>query len=65
MRKDVLLMLLGTLVAFLPFLGLPNSWDNILMVIMGISIIGVAIAVRRAKKPPSYPQLFSERSSKS
>ncbi len=62
MRKDVLLMLLGTFVAFLPFLGFPNTWDAVLMIIAGVSIISVAIAVRRAKKPPSYPQLFSQRS---
>jgi len=48
MGKDVLIMLLGVWVALLPFLGLPNSWDNIIFLISGIFIIGLGIAVRRS-----------------
>jgi len=48
MGKDVLIMLLGVWVALLPFLGLPNSWDNIIFLISGIFIIGLGIVVRRS-----------------
>ena len=59
MKKDVLLMLLGTFIVALPFLGFTNTWDTVMMVIVGVSVIAVAITVRRAKKPPTPPQLFS------
>ncbi len=50
MTKDVLLMLLGGFTAFLPFLGFPNSWDMIMFVILGMSVVFVGIAVRRSSR---------------
>ena len=51
MRKDVMIMLWGAFVAFLPFLGFPNSWDAVLMVIAGVCVISLGIAVRRGNRP--------------
>lgn len=48
MTKDVLLMLLGGLVAFLPFLGFPSTWDTILLVVFGICVVLLGVAVRRS-----------------
>lgn len=50
MTKDVLLMLLGGFTAFLPFLGFPNSWDTVIFVILGMSVVFVGIAVRRSSR---------------
>ncbi len=47
MTIDTLIMLLGTFVVVLPFLGFPNSWDTVLLFIAGISIIVLGIIVRR------------------
>ena len=52
MQKDVLIMLLGAFVAFIPFLGFPQSWDTVFLVVAGVCMIGLGIAVRRGKKPP-------------
>ena len=51
MKKDVLIMLLGALVAALLFLGFPNSWDTIFLALLGICIIGLGIMVRRGDRP--------------
>ncbi len=50
MTKDVLLILLGGFTAFLPFLGFPNSWDTIIFVILGMSVVFVGIAVHRSSR---------------
>ena len=47
MSLDTLIMLAGTLVVLLPFLGFPASWDTALFFLLGIAIIGLGIAVRR------------------
>lgn len=47
MTLDTLIMLSGAFVAILPFLGFPNSWDSVLLLIAGIVIIGLGIVVRR------------------
>lgn len=52
MRKDVIVMLGGVFVALLPFLGFPNSWDKVLMVVTGIILFAAGIAVRRGNRPP-------------
>lgn len=63
MTLDALIMLLGTFVALLPFLGFPNSWDSILLLVAGIIIILLGIVVRRrgskkehfvAQTPPDF-----------
>ncbi|MBI5456442.1 hypothetical protein HY969_01750 [Candidatus Kaiserbacteria bacterium] len=47
MTLDALIMLLGTFVALLPFLGFPNTWDAAILLVAGIIIVGLGIAVRR------------------
>ncbi len=47
MTIDALIMLAGALVASLPFLGFPNSWDNTILLIVGICVIALGIIVRR------------------
>lgn len=51
MQKDVLIMLAGMLVGFLPFLGFPNSWDAVIFVTLGVGIIALGISVRRGDRP--------------
>lgn len=47
MTLDSLIMLCGVLVAILPFLGFPNSWDTVFFVILGVVMISLGIVVRR------------------
>lgn len=47
MTLDSLIMLSGVLVAILPFLGFPNSWDTVFFVMLGVLIISLGIVVRR------------------
>lgn len=47
MTLDALIMLSGTFVAVLPFLGFPNSWDAAFFLIAGIFIVALGVAVRR------------------
>ena len=47
MTLDTLIILSGALVAVLPYLGFPSSWDKVLFLILGIFILGLGIALRR------------------
>jgi hypothetical protein len=47
MTLDTLIMMFGALVAILPFLGFPNSWDTVMFVILGACIVALGIVVRR------------------
>ncbi|OGG80368.1 hypothetical protein A3A39_04245 [Candidatus Kaiserbacteria bacterium RIFCSPLOWO2_01_FULL_54_13] len=47
MTLDALIMLAGALVAVLPFLGFPNSWDSVFLFLLGVFVIGLGIVVRR------------------
>ncbi len=47
MTLDTLIILAGTFVAALPFLGFPARWDSILLLIAGILIIGLGVTLRR------------------
>ena len=47
MTLDALIILLGAFVALLPFLGFPNSWDDMLLLCAGILIVILGIIVRR------------------
>lgn len=55
MTKDTLLMLVGGLVALLPFLGFPNAWDTVILVFLGVCVIALGIAVRRAPARATTP----------
>jgi hypothetical protein len=64
MSLDALIMLLGTLVALMPFFGFPNSWDRVILLILGIFIVLLGIVVRRrgSKKDAvsGKPRVFGE-----
>jgi hypothetical protein len=68
MTLDTVIMLLGALVAALPFLQFPQDWTNFFAFLAGIIIIGLGIAVRRRGlgHSPSSDQtkLFDTESSK-
>lgn len=55
MTVDTLIILSGALVALLPFLGFPTSWDTVLFFILGIFVISLGIIVRRRKVTPKSP----------
>ena len=65
MTTDALIILSGALVAVLPFLGFPGSWDHVFYFVLGIFIVALGIAVRRrqvARRPEVKPTLFAESS---
>ena len=51
MTTDTLIILSGALVALLPFLGFPTSWDTVIFFLLGIFVVSLGIVVRRRKKP--------------
>lgn len=55
MTLDTLIMLVGAFVAALPFLGFPNSWDDVLFFLAGVVVISLGIVIRRqgtVQNPP-------------
>lgn len=66
MTIDTLIMLAGTAVAILPFLGFPNNWDSALFFFLGILVIALGIVVRRReshialKRPERRAGTFTE-----
>ena len=47
MTLDALIMFAGALVALMPFLGFPNSWDAFIFLFLGIFIVVLGIVLRR------------------
>lgn len=47
MTLDTLIMFAGAFVATLPFLGFPNSWDKVLLFVVGAFIVALGVVVRR------------------
>lgn len=61
MTLDALIIFSGTLVALVPYMGLPRVWDDRLLVVLGILIIVLGIVVRRRKhRPAATPEAFVE-----
>ena len=55
MRKARILLILGTWVAVLPYLGLPYSWKNILFTITGLGLIYFSyVLFRNSKKKKNF-----------
>lgn len=46
MRKEMLVVLLGLWVTFIPYLGIPASWRTISMVCSGILILFIGLLLR-------------------
>lgn len=49
MTLDALIMSAGAFVALLPFLGFPNNWDRVLLLLAGLFIVGLGVVVRRRR----------------
>jgi uncharacterized membrane protein len=47
MNKDLILIILGILVALVPFLGFPSNWDAIVFTILGALIVIFVLLLRR------------------
>jgi VIT1/CCC1 family predicted Fe2+/Mn2+ transporter len=56
MTLDALIMLAGALVALVPYMGFPRSWDDVILVVLGIFIVILGVVVRRRKRRPSSTQ---------
>lgn len=62
MTLDTLIMIAGGFVATLPFLGLPNSWDTVLLFCAGVGIVALGILVRRQKPHTDSGDISNSRS---
>ncbi len=63
MTLDTLIMLAGAIIALLPFLGFPNSWDTVLFLLIGVIVIALGIAVRRrSRSSRESPSQFDDAS---
>ncbi len=47
MSKEALVILLGAIVALLPFLGLPGSWRTTLLCVCGLVLVLLGVLLRR------------------
>lgn len=47
MSLDALIILVGAVVALLPFSGFPISWDHAMFFILGLCVIALGVVVRR------------------
>jgi len=47
MAKTKTILVLSILIALLPFLGFPQSWDNFFYVVFGLIIAGLAYLLRK------------------
>lgn len=56
MSLDALIMFSGALVALLPFLGFPNSWDAVMFLVLGLFIVTLGVVVRRRRKKTPRPE---------
>lgn len=55
MSRHSILMILGILVMFTPFSGVPVSIRTPLLVIFGACIFGLSFALRTEHRPPAEP----------
>lgn len=46
MRKDTMLVILGLMIALVPFLGVPSSWKMALIVALGIAVTLTSLSLR-------------------
>ncbi len=46
MRKDIFLLIIGLLVFVTPFLGVPESWKDVMLFVYGFFIVIMAMAYR-------------------
>jgi hypothetical protein len=58
MSKDLIVIILGILVAIMPFLGFPRSWETIIFLISGL-IIAILGLILRGKLIAYSSRMFS------
>jgi hypothetical protein len=46
MRKDTMLIILGLVIALMPFVGIPNSWKMAIVIALGIGVMLTALSLR-------------------
>jgi hypothetical protein len=57
MTRDTLLLILAPLIAVAPFAGIPLSWLNWLLPLIGLAVLIIGISFRRDRtRPPTPPQ---------
>lgn len=49
MRTDGFLLLVGLLLIALPYIGVPDSWKWVLVVVLGISLVCTSLLVRHRR----------------
>lgn len=47
MTLDALIILVGAIIALVPSLGFPYSWDSVIFFVLGIAVVALGIVVRR------------------
>lgn len=47
MTLDTLIIITGAAVAALPFLGFPSTWDKVIFLVLGVTVLSLGIALRR------------------
>ena len=52
----------GILVAVIPLLGFPNSWDKVILFLIGVSIFYLAFRIKR-RNPSVKPRLARKKAS--
>ena len=50
MAKSKIIITIGIIIALLPFLGFPHSWESFFQVVAGLAIVGVSVWTRIDKK---------------
>lgn len=49
MSKESIAIVLGLLIALMPFLGFPGSWKAVFSIVFGITIAGIVFVIRQER----------------
>jgi hypothetical protein len=60
MTREHVLMALGALVLIAPWSGLPLSWLEWILPLIGLAVIGIAFTMRRRTPPAAPPPVPAE-----
>ena len=61
MSRESILAILGALVFISPWLGLPPTWMEVFLVLLGLGVVAIAVTLRRRRNelPPAQPMPHS------
>lgn len=65
MSKETLIFIGGLLLIVLPFLGIPEDWERVAVVVFGVTFLLAGYALRRARYLAGIDQGNGERSTNS